>query len=57
MKVLYITCVSKEFGGNVNGGIATHSSQLIQKSDKQNKVGLYSDIKKIAKLGISNANR
>lgn len=45
--ILYITCIPKDFGGKSNGGVATHSWQLINRSLKSYKVGLYCDIKEV----------
>ncbi|MFF2588520.1 glycosyltransferase family 4 protein [Peribacillus butanolivorans] len=48
--ILYITILPKEYGGKTNGGIATHSVQLILKAKNEYRVGLYSDIKEIKEL-------
>ncbi|MDN3019181.1 glycosyltransferase family 4 protein [Paenibacillus sp. BSR1-1] len=52
--ILYITCLPKEYGGKEDGGVATHSIQLILKAKDYYRVGVYSSIKKISRVdGVS----
>lgn len=48
--ILYITVLPKEYGGKCDGGIATHSIQLILKAKNEYRVGLYSNIDEIKKI-------
>ncbi|MFJ9383230.1 glycosyltransferase family 4 protein [Peribacillus sp. NPDC101481] len=49
-RILYITILPKEYGGEMDGGVATHSVQLILKAKKEYKVSLYSNINEIKNI-------
>ena len=48
--ILYVTTLPIENGGKADGGVATHSLQLITKAKDHYKVGLYANIKELKKL-------